>query len=104
MTVLRRESKLQERIPRPRPRLPRGIAFSATSSDGRLTLRMFMRPTGLHVERLAARQTRPSTTSQRMRFVNHESFTRWCDADRLQLTYPHLWDRARRSGHALLDR
>jgi hypothetical protein len=55
---------------------------------------------GVHVERSHAGAGRPRLI-ELMRFVEQESFDRWCEFDRLRFMDPKLAMDVRRSGHAL---
>ena len=56
---------------------------------------------GLYVE--CGRLQETSRAIVAMRFADGESFRRWCEADRLQFTYPLLYANLKRSGCELFD-
>jgi hypothetical protein len=71
-----------------------------TSEDGAVSFTLRTCKAGLHMER-TRRPSRARRVIHAIEFSEESKFVRWCDADRLQFTYPLVFARLRRSGCAL---
>ena len=74
--------------------------MTASSGDGVISFNLRPCEGGVHVERSQVRAG-AGRVVQSMRFRDDASFVRWCEADRLQFSYPLLYANLRRSGCAL---
>lgn len=90
-----------------KPRVARALTpygprrLTAASDDGVITFRLEPCLGGVYVEREQVRAgAGAGRVVQSMRFQDDASFIRWCEADRLQYTYPLLYAHLRRSGCA----
>lgn len=69
--------------------------------DNSISFVLARRPSGLFVERTRHR-TRERQVLHAFRFADEPAFLRWCNADRLQFTYPLLYSQLRRTGCELI--
>ena len=78
----------------------RGI--TTCSDDGVIEFLLVPQEGRLHVQRIELR-THAERVIHTMNFRARDDFDRWCQADRLQFTYPLFYANLRRSGHELFD-